>query len=536
MSPGTRIRPISSSTTPQRGPRLGGADPGDARQRHHALRPGPAPDRARSATATRKAEGELLSRGETIDVEIDEAATVPVMLDAGEVAFHHLHTPHGSGPNPFDQPRVNHVITYVAPSVRRSRGRDSAQLVRGQDRFGHFEPEPRRRADFDPAALAAHAAMAIRNAIIFRDAPLPPAPRHARGFDMMRTIKGPGLFLAQFLAPVAPYDRIERSPPGRRPRATRASGADLRSAHLRSREGGLQQDLVRRVQGPAGRARPGHHRALDPPPGPLVAVHPAYNRTIDAFTPAGRHPATRKPARPGRVDQLMKAAKASANLGLERHVTFPGSLLWPYLYLYPPRPFGLVEEGFTELAKRWRPILDRFDELGIDVAYEIHPGEDLHDGLTFEMFLDRSTATSACTILYDPSHLLLQGMDYVGFLDVYGERIRAFHVKDAEYRMNARTGYWGGYQNWPTRAGRFRSPGDGQIDFGAIFSKLSELDYAGWASVEWECCIKHPDQGATEAAELVKRHIIQVQERAFDANMQAQGIDHARNRAALGLS
>ncbi len=128
----------------------------------------------------RKAEGELLSRGETIDLEIDEARTVPVLIDAGEVSFHHLHTPHGSGPNASDLPRVNHVITYVAPKVRPIRGEDSALLARGQDRFGHYAPEPRPKADLDPAALAAHeSAMALRNAIIYRGAPLPQAPRHA---------------------------------------------------------------------------------------------------------------------------------------------------------------------------------------------------------------------------------------------------------------------------------------------------------------------------------------------------------------------
>jgi sugar phosphate isomerase/epimerase len=268
--------------------------------------------------------------------------------------------------------------------------------------------------------------------------------------------------------------------------------------------------------------------------GHCVAVHPSYDLTVDVFAAAtvrGDPQARQAWA----VDQLRKAARASANLGLTRHVTFSGSLLWPYLYLYPPRPFGLVEEGFKELASRWRPILDAFDEAGVDLCFEIHPGEDLHDGLTFEMFLDALGGHPRANILYDPSHLFLQMIDYLGFLETYRDFIKVFHVKDAEFKMSPKTGFWGGYQNWPTRAGRFRSPGDGDIDFSAIFAKLAEIGYPGWAVVEWECCIKHPDQGAAEGAALVRDHIIRVQERAFDANMQAQGVDAARNRAILGL-
>ena len=352
----------------------------------------------------------------------------------------------------------------------------------------------------------------------------------------MRTIQGPAVFLAQFIAPVPPYDRLE----------TLAAWAAEKGyvgvqvptfdpAIFDLAQAAESADYCDEVKGLLANhgleiTELSTHRQ-----GHCVAVHPAYDLTLDAFTP---EPVRRRPEarQEWATEQLMLAAKASANLGLARHVTFSGSLLWPYLYLYPPRPFGLVEEGFTELGKRWRPILDAFDDAGVDLAFEIHPGEDLHDGLTFELFLEKLGGHPRATILYDPSHLHLQGMDYVGFIEVYAERLRCFHVKDAEVRRSSRTGLWGGYQNWPTRAGRFRSPGDGEVDFRAIFAALAEVDYAGWAVVEWECCIKHPDQGAAEGAELVRRHIIQVQERAFDANMQARGVDRARNRAALGLA
>ena len=83
------------------------------------------------------------------------------------------------------------------------------------------------------------------------------------------------------------------------------------------------------------------------------------------------------------VEQMHQAARASANLGLENHASFSGALAWPYVYPWPQRPPGLVETAFDELARRWRPILDAFDEAGVNVCYEIHPGEDLHDCLLY---------------------------------------------------------------------------------------------------------------------------------------------------------
>lgn len=253
--------------------------------------------------------------------------------------------------------------------------------------------------------------------------------------------------------------------------------------------------------------------------GHLMAVHSAYDRMVDPFTP----PALRgDPAGRQRwaVSQLMAAAAASRRMGLDRHATFSGSLLWPYFYPYPPAPAELIETGFRELASRWRPILDHFDGEGVDLCFELHPGEDLHDGATFERFLDLVGGHRRCNILYDPSHFLLQHMDYAGFIDAYHARIKAFHVKDAEFQRSARTGVYGGYQGWIGRAGRFRSPGDGQIDFRTIFSRLTGYGYDGWATLEWECCFKNRRDGAREGAEFIRRHIIPVTDASFDAAMR----------------
>ena len=268
--------------------------------------------------------------------------------------------------------------------------------------------------------------------------------------------------------------------------------------------------------------------------GQLVAVHPAYDEAFDGFAPECVHgnPSARQA---WAVEQLKYAAKASANFGLRAHVTFSGALAWPYLYPWPQRPPGLVETAFDELAKRSQPILAVFDSVGIDLCFEIHPGEDLHDGITFEMFLERLGGHKRCNILYDPSHFVLQQLDYLEYIDIYHERIKMFHVKDAEFRPNGRQGVYGGYQPWLSRAGRFRSLGDGQVDFAAIFSRLAQYDFPGWAVLEWECCLKNSEQGAKEGAPFIARHIIQTAERPFD-DFAKSGADSEGNRRMLGLT
>jgi sugar phosphate isomerase/epimerase len=267
--------------------------------------------------------------------------------------------------------------------------------------------------------------------------------------------------------------------------------------------------------------------------GQLVAVHPAYDVLFDGFAPASVR-GNPKARTEWAVQQLLWCAKASKNLGLKAHPTFSGALLWHTMYPWPQRPAGLVETGFRELAKRWTPILNAFDEAGVDVCYEIHPGEDLHDGVTFERFREAAGNHPRACLLYDPSHFVLQQLDYLAYIDIYHEFIKAFHVKDAEFNPTGRSGVYGGYQSWVDRPGRFRSLGDGQVDFVSIFSKLAQYDYPGWAVLEWECAIKHPEDGAAEGAEFIASHIIRTTEKAFD-DFAGSGADEAANRKILGI-
>ncbi len=267
--------------------------------------------------------------------------------------------------------------------------------------------------------------------------------------------------------------------------------------------------------------------------GQLVAVHPAYDQLFDGFAPESvRGNAAARTA--WAVEQLKQAARASRNLGLNAHATFSGALLWHTVYPWPQRPAGLVEAGFKELARRWRPILDAFDASGVDLCYEIHPGEDLHDGVTFERFLAETGHHPRCRILYDPSHFVLQQLDYLTYIDHYHDYIKMFHVKDAEFNPNGKSGVYGGYQSWVDRPGRFRSPGDGQVDFKAVFSKLAQYGYAGWAVLEWECCLKDSEQGAREGAPFIRQNMIQVASRSFD-DFAGTSVDEQLLNKVLGL-
>jgi len=348
----------------------------------------------------------------------------------------------------------------------------------------------------------------------------------------MSQIKGPAIFLAQFMGDEAPFNSLPAitaymkslgyigvqlpSWDGRVMDLKKAAESKTYCDELKGQTNGLAiTELASHLQGQ------------------LVAVHPAYDELFDAFA-APEVRGNPKARTEWAIEQVKLAIKASANLGLTAMPTFPGALLWPMLYPWPQRPAGLVEEGFRELAKRWKTILDCADEYGVDCAYELHPGEDLHDGVTFEMFLEATGNHPRVAINYDPSHFVLQCLDYVDFIDIYGSRIKAFHVKDAEFRPSGKVGVYSGYQPWGKRAGRFRSLGDGQVDFKQVFTRLTAVGYSSWAVLEWECCYKDAAQGAAEGAPFIRSMLIDVPKKAFD-DFAGAATDQARNRRLLGI-
>ncbi|TGE08514.1 sugar phosphate isomerase/epimerase family protein [Hymenobacter fodinae] len=350
----------------------------------------------------------------------------------------------------------------------------------------------------------------------------------------MKTIKGPAIFLAQFISDEAPFNSLESI-------CAWASGLGFKGVQLPTTDSRFidlqlaaeSQTYADELKGKVQAAGLEITELSTHLQGQLVAVNPVYDQLFDGFAPAAVQ-GNPKARQEWAVQQLKYAAKASQNLGLTAHATFSGALLWPMVYPWPQRPAGLVETGFTELARRWLPILQTFDECGVDLCYEVHAGEDLHDGISYEMFLDKVQHHPRACLLYDPSHFVLQCLDYLEYIDIYHERIRMFHVKDAEFNPTGRQGVYGGYQSWLDRAGRFRSLGDGQVNFKAIFSKMAQYDFPGWAVLEWECALKHPQDGAREGAAFIKDHIIRVTDKAFD-DFAATGTDENFNKTVLGL-
>jgi sugar phosphate isomerase/epimerase len=345
-------------------------------------------------------------------------------------------------------------------------------------------------------------------------------------------MKGPGIFLAQFLRDEEPYDNIDNL--GRWAARLGYKGVQIPAWDSRVIDLNLAAQCKTYCDEYKGRLK---EMRLEPTElagylaGQVLAVHPAYELLFEAFHPSGLRARERTDWAAG---ELKKCIAASSNLGTNVIPVLSGGFAWHMVYPWPQRPDGIIKEAFLELARRWLPLLDLAQENGIVFAYELHPGSDLFDGATYEMFLEYTEDHPSACLNYDPSHLLLQQLDYLDFIRIYGKRIKGFHVKDAEFHPSGRVGVYGGYEPWSRRAGRFRSLGDGQVDFSRVFTLLTEAGYNGWAVLEWECCIKSPEQGAAEGAPFIKNRLIETTNAAFD-DFAGGKTDPIRNRQILGL-
>jgi sugar phosphate isomerase/epimerase len=350
----------------------------------------------------------------------------------------------------------------------------------------------------------------------------------------MKTLKGPGLFLAQFAQDTAPHNSlpaIAKWAAAYGYKAIQIPSWDKRFFDLdKAYSSNTYCDEIKGVVTDAGLQISELSTHFQ---GQMVSVHPAYDPMFDGQVgPELRGNPEKR--RHWAADQVKKAAKVSRQLGLDAMVGFTGSLAWPYFYPYPQRPEGLVEECFAEQGRRWKPLLDEYENYGVDYCFEIHPSEDTFDGDTFDMFLDAVGGHKRACINYDASHFIKQQLDYLGFIDVYHDRIKAFHVKDAEFNPTAKQGVYGGMKGWLDRAGRDRSLGDGQVNFKGIFSKFAGYNYSGWAVYEWECCLMHPEVAARKGSKFIADHIIHVTDRAFD-DFAATGANRETNLKLLGL-
>lgn len=348
----------------------------------------------------------------------------------------------------------------------------------------------------------------------------------------MKNIKGPGIFLAQFLRDGAPYNDIESISKWAASlgyKGLQIPTWDTRVFDLNA--AAKSKDYCEQYKGVL------HENGLEMIElasylqGQVMAIHPAYEMLCQSFYPAGLKDKERVQ---WATQELQKTTRASKHFGTATISVLSGGLAWPYMYPWPQRSDELIDEAFNELAKRWLPLLDFAYDHGVTFGFELHPGSDLCDGASFLRFLDKVGGHPAACLTYDPSHLLLQQLDYIDFIKIFADRIKAFHVKDAEFNPSGLVGVYGGYNEWAKRGGRFRSPGDGQIDFKRIFTLLTELGYGGWAILEWECFVKSPEQGAKEGAEFIDRHLVDVAQYAFD-DFSAGRMDRGAYRQVLGL-
>lgn len=221
------------------------------------------------------------------------------------------------------------------------------------------------------------------------------------------------------------------------------------------------------------------------------------------------------------AEEIIKTGEAAKRLGVKVVNGFTGSPIWHLVYSFPPVLPGMIEKGFNDFAKRWKPILDAYKKLGIKYALEVHPTEIAFDIASARKTLEVLNNHPAFGFNYDPSHFGYQGVDYVNFIYTFSDRIFHVHMKDAAWSETpTEAGVFGGHTDFGTR-GRywdFRSLGRGNTNFEEIIRALNRIGYNGPLSVEWEDSGMDREFGAREACEFVKAIDFPPSGIAFDSN------------------
>ncbi|MGR3875674.1 sugar phosphate isomerase/epimerase family protein [Streptomyces graminifolii] len=228
------------------------------------------------------------------------------------------------------------------------------------------------------------------------------------------------------------------------------------------------------------------------------------------------------------AEDMKRAARVARKLGADTVVGFTGSSIWPYVAMFPPVTQTVIDAGYEDFATRWNPILDAFDNEGVRFAHEVHPGEIAYDYWTSVRTLEAIGRREAFGFNWDPSHMMWQNIDPVGFITDFGDRIYHVDCKDTRLRpRNGRAGVLGSHQPWgdPRRGWDFVSTGHGDVPWEDAFRALRSVGYSGPISIEWEDAGMDRLRGAAEAVGYVRSLLWPEPRQSFDAAFSHQTTD-----------
>ena len=224
-------------------------------------------------------------------------------------------------------------------------------------------------------------------------------------------------------------------------------------------------------------------------------------------------------------EDMMQAAHAARNLGVEVVNGFTGSPIWHLHYSFPPVSRRMIDDGYEFFARMWHPILDEFQKCGVRFAFEVHPTEIAFDIASAQRALAAIGGRREFGFNFDPSHFAYQGVSYTGFIRTFADRIYHTHMKDVWWgHGDGSIGVFGGHADFgdPRRYWDFRSPGHGDVNFEEIIVALNDIGYTGPLSIEWEDSRMDRDYGAAEACAFVRKLNFPRSAVAFDAAFQRE--------------